>query len=76
MLSFMTFERSCNYGDIKTLKSNMPILPHIFWLLNNITRDYFLMLMYNILNNCKEKKSEKNLCQETVQNLNVLEYYF
>lgn len=54
----------------------MPILPHIFWLLNNITRDYFLMLMYNILNNCKEKKSEKNLCQETVQNLNVLEYYF
>lgn len=24
--------------------------------------DYFLMLMYNIVNNCKEKKSKKNLC--------------
>lgn len=30
--------------------------------------------MYNILNNCEEKKSKKNICQETVQKLNLLEY--
>ena len=44
----------------------MLILSCIFWLLKPYYLcGSFLVLMYNIFNNCKEKKSKKNPCQET-----------
>lgn len=63
------FMQLWQYKDIE--KQYADFSPYVLVTKSYYPRDYFLMLMYNIFNNCKEKKSKKNLCQETMQKLNV-----
>lgn len=53
------------YKDIE--KQYADFAPYILATKSYYPCNHFLMLMYNIFNNCKEKKSKKNIFQESMK---------